>query len=396
MPKVLAVNAGSSTLKFQVIAMPEETLLASGGIDRASSPDAVLTIKDAQGQTHESRAHLENIDHAVDTLLTTLVAQGVLTSPDELAGIGHRVVAGGEKFAAPTLVTPQVLKDIAALAEYAPLHNPSEAAYIEAFARRLPQTPAVAVFDTAFHQTMPKVNYLYSIPMTYYRQFGARRYGAHGTSHAYVAHEAAKLLHRDLASLRLVTLHLGNGASAAAIQRGASLDSSMGFTPLAGLTMGTRSGDIDVSLVAYLANKTHQSFADMVQILNDKSGMLGLTGLSSDFRDIDAAAQAGNERAILGEKVFINRVVKYIGAYTAEMGGLDAIIFTGGVGEHRGSLRHGVLQQLAYMGIVEDPAQVNAQATAFLTTPASAVQALVVTTNEEVMIARSVMQVTAH
>jgi acetate kinase len=196
--------------------------------------------------------------------------------------------------------------------------------------------------------------------------------------------------------LRLVTLHLGNGASAAAIQRGASLDTSMGFTPLAGLTMGTRSGDIDVSLVAYLANKTHQSFADMVQILNDKSGMLGLTGLSSDFRDIDAAAQAGNERAILGEKVFINRVVKYIGAYTAEMGGLDAIVFTGGVGEHRGSLRHGVLQQLAYMGIVEDPAQVNAQATAFLTTPASAVQALVVTTNEEVMIARSVMQVTAH
>lgn len=396
MPKVLAINAGSSTLKFQVIAMPEETLLASGGIDRANSADAVLTIKDAQGQKHERRGDLGDIDQAVDTLLTTLVAQGVLGTPEELAGIGHRVVAGGEKFAAPTRVTPQVIEEIAALAEYAPLHNPSEAAYIAAFMKRLPGVPEVAVFDTAFHQTMPWVNYLYSIPMQYYRDYGARRYGAHGTSHAYVAREAAKLLHRDLADLKLVTLHLGNGASAAAITHGESLDTSMGFTPLAGLTMGTRSGDIDPSLVAYLAEKTGQSVQAMVDVLNDQSGMLGLTGLSSDFRDIDAAAKAGNARAILGERIFVNRVVKYIGAYTAEMGGLDAIVFTGGVGEHRGSLRHGVLQQLAYMGITEDPAQVNAQATAFLTTPESRVQALVVTTNEEVMIARSVMKLTSH
>jgi acetate kinase len=396
MAKVLAINARNTSLQFEVIEMPAEIALAAGKIEQANTPEAVLTITTPAGKQRTFRHGLTDVSATVNTVLVDLAKMDVLADPDDVTGVGHRVVAGGEEFSAPTRVDERVIDDVRGLSEYAPLHNPIEADYMGAFMHRLPKTPMVAVFDTAFHQTMPPVNFLYSIPISYYKKFGARRYGAHGTSHDFAAHEAAKYLGIPLEDLRMISIHLGVGSSATAVQAGHSLDTSMGFTPLAGLTMGTRSGDIDPSLVAYLAKKTDKTFDQMIKILNDHSGMLGLTGFSQDFREIDKAASLGNERAAMAEQIFVNSVVRYIGAYTAEMHGLDVIVFTGSVGEHIGYIRHRILDRVAFMGIAENPAKMAIQGTGMLTMPESKIKAMVVTTNEEVMIARDVMAIVAH
>lgn len=311
----------------------------------------------------------------------------------KLLGVGHRVVAGGEQFHDSVLITDQVLKQITDLAEYAPLHNPANAVGIRAFKRVLPHVPAVAVFDTAFHASMPAVNYLYSLPYDYYQRYGARKFGAHGTSHRYVAVRAAKLLGRPLETLKLITLHLGAGSSITAIDHGQSLDTSMGFTPLAGITMATRSGDVDPSLVAYLMKKLNISDPDeMLTILNTQSGLLGLAG-SADMQELEARYDEDSQ-AQLAIDIFVNRIVKYVGAYLAELQGADALVITAGIGERDARMRQRIADRLTYFGVAIDPTknQVSGVERDLSTTDAK-IRTLLIPTDEELMIARDVERV---
>jgi acetate kinase len=390
--KIIAINAGSSSLKFQLLTMPEEEVVTKGLVERIGLGDGVFTIE-VNGEKQKEITEIPDHSVAVKILLEKLTGLGIISSLDEIDGIGHRVVHGGEKFNDSVLITDEVLAGIEEVSELAPLHNPANIVGIRAFKEVLPNVPAVAVFDTAFHQSMPESSFLYSLPYDYYKEFGIRKYGFHGTSHKYVSERAAELLDRPIEQLRLLSCHLGNGASIAAIEGGKSIDTSMGFTPLAGVTMGTRSGNIDPALIPYIMDKTGQDATGVLDTLNKKSGLLGVSGFSSDLRDIESEAEAGNERAELALEVFTSRIHKYIGSYAARMSGVDAIIFTAGIGENSDVIRERVLRGLEFMGVYWDPSLNKVRGKeAFINYPHSPVKVIIIPTNEEVMIARDTVR----
>ncbi len=392
MSKIIAINAGSSSLKFQLFEMPSETVLTKGLVERIGIADSVFTIS-VNGEKNTEVTDIPDHAVAVKMLLNKLTEFGIIKDLNEIDGIGHRVVHGGEKFSDSVLLTDETIKEIEDISELAPLHNPANIVGIKAFKEVLPNVPAVAVFDTAFHQTMPEQSYLYSLPYEYYEKFGIRKYGFHGTSHKYVTERAAELLGRPLKDLRLISCHLGNGASIAAVEGGKSIDTSMGFTPLAGVAMGTRSGNIDPALIPYIMEKTGQTADEVLNTLNKKSGLLGISGFSSDLRDIVEATTEGNERAETALEVFASRIHKYIGSYAARMSGVDAIIFTAGIGENSVEVRERVLRGLEFMGVYWDPALNNVRGEeAFISYPHSPVKVMIIPTDEEVMIARDVVR----
>ena len=385
--KIMSINAGSSSLKFQVFEMPEETLLVKGLFERIGLEEEMgfsYSLKDAKvkttikGKTHEE---------AIEFLLHFLLERNVLTSLQELAGVGHRVAHGGEDFKKSSLVDSDALQKIKVLGKLAPLHNPVNVVGIEALQKDLPDCPQVAVFDTSFHQTMEAKNYIYPLPYRFYEEDSIRRYGFHGTSHQFVASEAANCLEKPLESLKIISCHLGNGASICGIKDGKSVITSMGFTPLAGLMMGTRCGDIDPSIIPFLQNEKNLSANDMDKLMNAESGFKGITGFSSDTRDIITEAEKGNDRAKLALDMFASRVKQTIGAYAAELDGVDVLIFTAGIGENSSVIREMVCENLTFLGIELDP-QMNQKNNRRISTETSKVEVLVVETNEELMIVR--------
>ncbi|WP_288528451.1 acetate kinase [uncultured Secundilactobacillus sp.] len=395
MGKTLAVNAGSSTLKFKLFEVPSESVITSGVVERIGLKDSIVTIKYGDGKKYEDTLDVDNHEAAIQLMLDKLLDLHIIEDYKEITGVGHRIVAGGEDFTDSVLVDDDVLAKIESLAEYAPLHNPAEAMGIRAFRKILPDVPNVAVFDTSFHTSMPQVNYMYAVPYEYYERFGARKYGAHGTSHRYVANRAAAMLGKPLESLKLITLHIGAGASITAIKDGKSFDTSMGFTPLAGIMMATRSGDIDASLVAFLMQKLDIKDAnDMIEILNKKSGLIGVSEYSADMRDLEKV-QGHNAKAHLARDMYINRIVRYVGQYIAELGGVDAIVFTAGVGENDIPIRQEVADKLSYFGIAVDPEKNNIRGVERdLSTDAATVKTLLIPTDEELMIVRDVERLT--
>lgn len=392
MSKIIAINAGSSSLKFQLFDMPEETVLTKGLVERIGMDNSIFTIS-VDGEKKTEVTDIPDHAVAVKMLLEKLIEFNIIKDFNEIDGVGHRVVHGGEKFSDSVVLTDEVINDIDQLSELAPLHNTANVVGIKAFKQILPDVPAIAVFDTAFHQTMPEQSYLYSLPYDYYKNFGIRKYGFHGTSHKFVTERAAELLGRPLEELRLISCHLGNGASIAAVEGGKSIDTSMGFTPLAGVAMGTRSGNIDPALIPFIMEKTGHTAEEVLSTLNKKSGLLGVSGLSSDLRDIEEATEEGNDRAEVALDIFASRIHKYIGSYAARMNGVDAIIFTAGIGENSSEVRARVLRGLEFMGVYWDPSLNNMRGEeAFISYPHSPVKVIVIPTNEEVMIARDVMR----
>ncbi|MGX4644869.1 acetate/propionate family kinase [Holzapfeliella sp. JNUCC 80] len=392
MTKVLAINAGSSSVKWKMFNAQNEEVIAEGAAERIGITGSNYQIK-YDGKKYEETIEIKDQEQAVSIILKAMIELGIVESYDEIKGIGHRIVAGGEHFAQSTLINEDVLNKIYDLSEFAPLHNPVEARCIEAFEKVLPDIPQVAVFDTSFHKTMPKENYLYSIPMEYYEKFGARKYGAHGTSHRYVSQRAADMLGQDIKDLRLITVHMGNGISLTAVENGQSIDTSMGFSPLAGVTMSTRSGDIDASLMAYLMEKLEiENPQEMISILNGKSGLLGLSGLSSDMRDLEDNIE--NPQVKLTVDIFVNRIVKYISQYITEMGGVDGIVFTAGIGENNPWLLDRISNKFAYLGAKVDPekVEITRQETIF-SAEDSKIKLMLVPTNEEIMIIRDLVEI---
>ncbi|NEW63264.1 acetate/propionate family kinase [Granulicatella sp. zg-ZJ] len=392
MSKTIAINAGSSSLKFQLFQMPEETVLAKGLVERIGLKDSIFTVSYGDGEKHKLVLDIHNHDQAVQMLLDTLLELKIVEKYEEITGVGHRVVAGGEIFKDSALIDDKVIEQIESLTEYAPLHQPAEVAGIRAFKKLLPHITSVAVFDTSFHTSMPKKAYLYSLPIEYYEKYGARRYGAHGTSHNYVSRRAAAMLGKDIKDTKIITCHLGNGGSITAVNGGKSVDTSMGFTPLAGITMGTRAGDFDASLIPFLMEKEGMtSVNEFIDVANKKSGLLGLSTVSSDMRDVEAAAAEGNEHAKTTYEVFIYRIQKYIGAYIAAMNGVDAIVFTAGIGENSAEVRRDVIGGLTWFGCDIDP-EANALRgqEKVVSTPNAKVKVLNIPTDEEVEIARDV------
>lgn len=389
MSKTIAINAGSSSLKWQLYTMPEETVVAKGIVERIGLNDSIFTIKYGEDEKYEVIKDIEDHEIAINMLLEQLTALNIIDSFDEITGAGHRIVAGGEHFKESAIIDDKALALVDELAEFAPLHNPAEAKVIRVFQKLLPNTLNVGVFDTSFHTTMPKVNYLYSIPTEYYEKYGARKYGAHGTSHRYVAERAADMLGKPIEELKIITCHLGNGASITAVEGGKSIDTSMGFTPLAGVTMGTRSGDIDASLLQYLMGKLElTNIKDMIDILNKKSGLLGLSGISSDMRDLE---NSDTEAAKVALEIFEDRVRKYIGSYVATMNGVDAIVFTAGIGENAVDIRKNIIDGLSFFGCEMDAEKNNVRGEErIISTDDSKVKVLLVPTDEELMIARDV------
>lgn len=388
MPKTIAVNAGSSTLKFKLFDMPSENVVAEGIVDRVGFDMGSFTLKYGNGQKYSVEQKFATHQEGIDLLLQKLTELKIINDFSEITGVGHRIVAGGEYFTDSVLIDDDVLDKIESLIEYAPLHQPAHIMGIKAFKKALPNATAVAVFDTSFHAGMPEENYLYSIPYEYYEKYGARRYGAHGTSHRYVAQRAADLLGKPLEELKLITLHLGAGASITAVDHGKSIDTSMGFTPLAGITMATRSGDIDPSLVDFLREKLNVSSADMIDILNKKSGLLGISGISADMRELESS---NDHRAELAINIFNNRVIKYVGSYIAEMGGVDGLVFTAGIGENSAETRATVSNAFNYMGIKIDDNKNNVRGKeTIVSADDSSAAVMLIPTNEELMIARDV------
>lgn len=391
MKKVLAINSGSSSFKYKLFSLPDEKVLAKGMADRVGLEDSSFEIKLADGTKHVKKTEIPDQEAAVSLLIKFLKGYHVVEELTEIVGVGHRVVNGGEYFKDSTIITKENLPKIYELSDYAPLHNPAEARGIEAFMNVLPNVPEVAVFDTTYHRNLDPVHYLYSLPYEYYEKYGVRKYGAHGTSIRYTAPRAAKLLGKDLKDLKLVICHLGSGASITAVKDGKSYDTSMGFSPIAGITMATRTGDIDPSLVQHLMKVEHKSMDEMIYIMNNKSGLLGLSGISPDMRDV---RESDSERAKLARKIFINRIIRYVGAYIAEMGGVDAIIFTAGIGEHDTGVRKAVLEAFAYMGVVVDNEANESVSEGLITKTDSKVAGMVIPTNEELMIERDVVRLT--
>jgi len=391
MTKTIAINAGSSSLKWQLYQMPEEKVLAKGLIERIGLKDSVSTVK-FDGRSEEQVLDIENHTLAVKILLDDLIRFNIIKSYDEITGVGHRVVAGGEYFKESTVVEGDVLEKIEELGLLAPLHNPANAAGIRAFKELLPEITSVAVFDTSFHTTMPEKAYRYPLPTKYYTENKVRKYGAHGTSHQYVAQEAAKLLGRPLEELKLITCHIGNGASITAVKGGQSIDTSMGFTPLGGVMMGTRTGDIDPAIIPYLMQYTEDfnKPEDISRILNRESGLLGVSGKSSDMRDVIAAMEAGNHDAALAFEMYVDRIQKHIGQYLAVLNGADAIIFTAGVGENATLVREKVISGISWFGCDVDPEKNVFGVTGDISTEAAKIRVLVIATDEELVIARDV------
>ncbi len=394
--KILVLNCGSSSVKYQLIEMDGEEVICKGIVERIGSDDAIVRYSPAgRPEKREVRAvadHTEAINAVLAMLLDPEI--GVIGDKSEIAAVGHRTVHGGEEFASSVRIDHEVLQTIRDCSVFAPLHNPHNLKGIEVCMELLPGTPQVAVFDTAFHQTMPPAAYLYALPYSLYRKFKVRRYGFHGTSHRYVAHKAAEVLGRSIEELKIVTCHLGNGASVAAVKHGKSVDTSMGFTPLEGLVMGTRCGDIDPALVLYIMEVEGLSPEEMDELLNKRSGMLGLTELSHDMREIEEKAKEGDERCNLALDIYCHRIKKYIGAYAAVMGGVDAVVFTGGVGEKSDVVRRRVCRDMEFLGIVFDE-EANMQHVPWAKVkPASPhisagpTKVLVIPTNEELVIAR--------
>ncbi|MBQ7485693.1 MAG: acetate kinase [Oscillospiraceae bacterium] len=389
--KILVINCGSSSLKYQLLDMADETLLAKGLCERIGI-DGHLTHKPQNGKPvfNEDVAmptHTEAIAAVLDKL--TSAEYGVVSSMKEIGAVGHRVVHGGEKFAASVRIDASVMDAIAECIPLAPLHNPANITGIEACRAVMGDVPQVAVFDTAFHQSMPGKAFTYAIPYEYYTDLKVRRYGFHGTSHRYVARRAAEMLGKPLDALKLISCHMGNGSSICAIDGGKSVDTSMGFTPIAGLPMGTRCGDIDVSILEYLAANTGKDVKELTNILNKKSGVLGVSGVSSDFRDLDAAAAQGNERARLALEMFQYAVAKTVGGYVAAMNGVDGIIFTAGVGENSADTRAAICRYLGYLGVeISDERNAKRGEDTFISTDGSRVPVMVIPTNEELVIAR--------
>lgn len=388
MEKILAINSGSSSFKFKLYEMPDEKVIASGIAERIGIANSFFEIK-FNGEKHHLDIDIPDQETAVNILLDQFKELNIIQDLDEIKGVGHRVVAGGEIFKSSSLIDQKKLDQIYDLAEFAPLHNPAEARGIEAFMKILPDVPEVAVFDTSFHQTMPMINYIYSMPYEYYENFSARKYGMHGTSVRYVIPEAAKMLDKPLKDLKLIVCHLGSGASITAVQDGKSFDTSMGFTPIAGVTMGTRTGDIDPSLIPFLMEKLDVSAQEVIDIFNNKSGLLGISGISSDMRDVEEAFD--QPRARLAHDIFVNRVVRYIGQYIFELGGVDGIIFTAGIGEHSIDIRDHVVRGLDFYGVKMDWDQNIADGQRFISTEDSSVPVMVIPTDEELMIARDVV-----
>lgn len=394
--KVLVINCGSSSLKYQVLDMTTEALLCKGLVERIGMDGSVITHEKIGQDKVKTEVPMKDHKDAIEQVLNAVqdADHGVVKSMDEIGAVGHRVVHAGEKFASSVLITEEVIKALEECVALAPLHNPPNLLGIAACQQLMPNTPMVGVFDTAFHQTMPAESYIYAIPYEYYQKHGIRRYGFHGTSHKYVAERAADMLNVDLEDLKLITCHLGNGASVSAIKRGKCIDTSMGFTPLEGLVMGTRSGDIDPAIVTFIREKENLPQGKANEILNKKSGVLGISGVSSDFRDIEEAVAQGNERAELALKVFAHKVRFYIGAYIAEMNGVDAIIFTAGVGENDVTMRELICHNLGNLGIKLDPLKnkVRGKETV-ISTEDSKVKLLLIPTNEELMIARDTFNI---
>lgn len=389
--KVLVVNCGSSSLKYQLFNMEDESVLAKGLVDRIGLEGSVLNHQPTDKPKVPLTAEIKNHSIAIKMVLEALAhpEHGVVASIDEIDAIGHRVVHGAEKFSDSVLISPAVMAALDEFTELAPLHNPPNIAGINACAEILPTVPQVGVFDTAFHQSMPKHAFLYGIPYEAYKKFGIRRYGFHGTSHKYVSQRAAQMMGDHMSNLRIITCHLGNGASITAVKNGKSLDTSMGFTPLQGLVMGTRCGDIDPAIPPFLMKKEGMSPEEVDTYLNKKSGVLGLSGLSSDFRDLEQAADDGNERAQLAIDVFAYTVRKYIGSYAAAMGGVDAIVFTAGLGENSPHMRDQICNGLEFLGTrIDATRNATRGKEQEISVEGSRVKIFVIPTNEELVIAR--------
>ncbi|MGL5257048.1 MAG: acetate kinase [Proteocatella sp.] len=392
--KVLVINCGSSSLKYQLVDMSNESVLAIGLVERIGIEGSVLKHeipgRDKEVIEHAMKDHKDALKLVLDALVNE--EYGAIKSMDEINAVGHRVVHAGEKFAESVVITDEVVKALEDCIELAPLHNPPNLIGINACREILPTVPMVAVFDTAFHQTMPESSYLYGIPYEYYKEYGVRRYGFHGTSHKYVSYRAAEMLGKDIKDLKIITCHLGNGASVAAVDGGVVVDTSMGFTPLEGLIMGTRCGDMDPAIVTFLMKKLNLDADGINDVMNKKSGVFGMSGVSSDFRDIEKAAEEGNKRAEVALDTYYKRVKKYIGAYMAEMGGVDAIVFTAGLGENSIDAREIICSGLERLGIeVDKEANKVRGKEKVVSTEASAVKVLCIPTNEELMIARDTM-----
>ena len=395
--KILVLNCGSSSVKYKLIDTDAEKTLAEGGVEKIGLPDGFLKFKRPDGS--KEIKELGHIDHrqAVQAILEILTApkEGCIKSFSEIDAVGHRVVHGGEKFNKSVLITDEVIQQVKDCYTLAPLHNPANITGIEAITSLMPGVPQVGVFDTAFHQTMPAKSYMYPLPYKYYLEDGVRRYGFHGTSHRYVSARAAEFLGRDINNLKMVTCHIGNGGSITAVLNGKSVDTSMGLTPTEGLMMGTRVGDVDPGVITFLMEKHNLNAKEVQTLINKESGVLGVSGISNDMREIEAADNAGDPRAHLALEIYEQRIIKYVGAYAAEMGGLDVIVFTGGVGENQTGVRKNVCAPLGFMG-VELNEELNAKTRGtetLISTPASKVAVVVIPTDEELMIARDTREI---
>ena len=387
--KILSINTGSSSLKFSLFNMDTDEVLVSGLFERIGIDGSCYTIKNSEFKIKEE-AELKDHADAIKILLDKLIELKIISSYDEIDGVGHRIVQGADHYDKSVIITDEVLEDIIKLSDLAPLHNPAHAIGIKAFKKILPNTPMVAVFDTAFHQTMAKDKFLYAVPYEWYEKYGVRRYGAHGTSHNYINQTISEVLGRN--DLKVISCHLGQGASVTAIDSGKCVNTSMGFTPLAGLVMGTRSGDIDVSLVPYVMEKEGLSAGEVVTALNKKSGFLGISGVSSDSRDIEDGIKNGNERCKVAEEMFVNSVVKYIAEYYVEMNGCDVIVFTAGIGENSAATREAIAEKLKILGVEIDKEANNVRGElTCLSTKKSKIKLYLVPTNEELMIARDTL-----
>jgi len=390
---ILVINCGSSSLKYQLINSESEEVLAKGLCERIGI-DGQLTYQPENGQKETSDIAMPTHTEAINAVIRALTneATGVIKSLSEVGAVGHRVVHGGEKFTSSCLINEASIKAIEECNDLAPLHNPANLIGIRACEELMPGVPMVAVFDTAFHQTMPEVAYIYGLPYEYYENYKVRRYGFHGTSHSYVSKRVAEITGKPYDQMKIIVCHLGNGASISAVNGGKSVDTSMGLTPLEGLVMGTRSGDIDPAIMEYIAKKENKNIEEMTAVLNKKSGMLGISGVSSDGRDLEAAAASGNKRAELALDAFNYRVIKYIGAYAAVMNGVDAIAFTAGIGENNKVMRQAVCDSLSYLGVKLDPEKNNVRGEErVISADDSKVQVLLVPTNEELAIARETL-----
>lgn len=389
--KIMSINAGSSSLKFSLFDMATEEVLISGLFERIGIEGSGYTLK-YKGDKIKVETELPDHSVAVKILLEKLMELQVISTLEEIEGVGHRIVHGGDKYTKSVMVTDEVIDDIIRFSDFAPLHNPAHAICIKAFKEVLPKTPMVVVFDTAFHQTIEKARYLYPVPYHWYEEYHVRKYGAHGTSHRYIATKLAEELKNE--NLNIISCHLGNGGSITAISNGKCVDTSMGFTPHAGIMMGTRSGDIDVSIVPYVMEKEGKSASEIMNDLNKKSGFLGVSELSSDSRDIEEGIKQGNEKCILAEEMFVNSVVKYIAQYYVLLGHVDAICFTAGIGENSVDTRLQIIEKLAPLGIKIDVEKNNVRGKfAKINSDDSAVEIYVIPTNEELMIAKDTMDI---